>query len=136
MDEKGKLIDSYNALPILEKRRELDREIAEMTLIMQQLIKDLKPDFVVKDMKEFDNLLEFNSTEDDYLTSLYEDIIELKENLGRYCDFATSLYYDDENDVNFDNQEYSVAGFTKIGIIALLTMLVVVAIIVLGVLSM
>ena len=36
MDEKKELIDSYDQLPIDEKRRELGREIAEMTLITQQ----------------------------------------------------------------------------------------------------
>ena len=135
MDEKKELIDSYDQLPIDEKRRELGREIAEMTLITQQLIKDIKPDFPVKDMDEFENLFEGTTSESEYLTGLYEDVIELKENLGGYCDFATSLYYDDEGE-NFDNQEYATAGFTKVGIIAVLTAIVAIGIIVLGVLFM
>ena len=133
MDTK-ELIESYDALPIEEKRRELGREIAEMTLITQQLIKDIKPDFPVKEMDKFGNLFEGNVSESDYLTGLYEDVVELKENLGGYCDFATSFYYDDGN--NFDDEEYSTSGFSKVGLIAILTAIVVVGIIVMGILFM
>lgn len=135
MSDRDELINSYDELPISEKRRELGREIAEMTVITQKLLNDLAPNYSVKPMEEFENLFEENTSEDKYLTGLYEDIIELKETIGDYCTFATSIYYDDKESSNYNNNDdYAMAGFTKIGIIAILTSLVAIGIIILGIL--
>ena len=77
------LINSYDALTLTEKRRELGREIAETIIVLKQILAqqtglELKEEL----LKDFNNLYDGTSGESEYLTGLYEDIIDLKETLG------------------------------------------------------
>ena len=103
MEEKRELIKSYNDLTVEDKRRELEMEILEVSLIMQELLTDLNPDYPNIRNITLSGKSSMNTSESEYLTILYENIINLKEDLGEYCDFATSLYYDDKDEYDFDN---------------------------------
>ena len=136
MDGKKELINSYNELSIGDKRKELGREIAELTVVTQKLISDVIPSYQVKETEEFTNLFEENTSESDYLTGLYQDVIELEEAIGTYYNIATDIYYTDTNSnggiTNDKNKVYQKAGFGKIGILALLATVFSIGIIVLG----
>ena len=130
---KNDLINSYNDLPLDEKRKEIGREIAEITLITQELLTDLNPNYPTKSVDEFNNLFDKNTSESTYLTELYADIVDLKETLGDYCDFATSMYYDDVDD-SYDVEDYAGdMGFAKVLILGLITFIIVIGIIFIGV---
>lgn len=96
MNEKKELITSYNELEIGEKRKELGREIAEITLIIQRLISDFNKNYQLKSMEDFVNLFEETTNEGEYLTGLYQDVIELKDIIGEYLSLITNIYYNVE----------------------------------------
>ena len=93
--EQEDLISSYRNLSLEEKRKELGWEITEMQLMLNTLITDLAPDYKVKTQEEYDNLFDSSTSEEEYLTGLYEDMIELKDTFGTYCEVVTSAYYEE-----------------------------------------
>ena len=129
MSEKEKLVRSYDSLTTSDKRKELGREIAEITIVTEKLLSDINPNYSIKSMDDYNNLFEESTPEDKYLTGLYEDVIELKEELGIYFEKVTGTYYEDEIS---DNISINTSGYTKIGILALVSTLVSIGIIVLG----
>lgn len=85
MDETtlNQLIVSFAELSIGEKRRELGREIAELTIVIKKLIADqIGAPLNDNLLNDFNNLYDSNTSEDEYLTGLFEDIIDFKEALG------------------------------------------------------
>ncbi len=96
-DIKKELISEYRGLPIEEKRKELGWEITQMHLTIQKLIKDLAPDFQYKDTNKYDNLFDAIMNEQDYLTGLYEDFLDMKNDFGLYCDAVIGAYYKNDN---------------------------------------
>lgn len=95
MEELQRLIDSYSELSLGDKRRELGREIAELTLTTQKLLADIIPNYQAKPMEDFTNLFEEGTSEEEYLTGLYQDVIELEEVIGSYYNIVTDIYYDE-----------------------------------------
>jgi len=93
----NELIDKYSSLSIGEKRKELGHEISELTFVTEKLLADILPDYELKNVKEFVNLFDENLTEDEYLTGLYGDILELQEAIGTYYDIVTNIYCDDNH---------------------------------------
>lgn len=81
----NELINSYNDLTINDKRRELGREIAELSIVIKQLI-SFQTGIPLNEslLNDYNNLYDGNLSENDYLTGLYEDVINLKEDLGLY----------------------------------------------------
>lgn len=76
----------YNKLPLKEKRRELGKEITETMVVIKKLIND--SDFAANleydNLDEYSNLYQSTTTEDEYLSGLYEDVLNLKEILAIY----------------------------------------------------
>ena len=97
MDEKEELINGYNQLALGDKRRELGQEIAELSVVTGKLIADIVPDYKIKEAREFTNLFEEDTTENEYLTGLYQDVIELEEIIGTYYDIVTEMYCKDNS---------------------------------------
>ena len=93
MEEKKDLIESYNELSLGEKRKELGKEIAEVTIVTQKLIHDIVPNYTAKATDEYTNLFDENVEEEKYLTGLYQDIIEFKDILATYLEIVTDMYY-------------------------------------------
>jgi len=91
------LIESFSNLPLESKRKEIGWEITELQLLINKLIIDIAPDYKVKTQEEYDNLFDSETSEDDYLTGLYEDIVEMKESFSTYMESVTSAYYIDDN---------------------------------------
>ncbi len=100
MEEEKDLMEEYIKLSIPDKRKMLGRTIAEMTFMTEKLLKDLNNDYQVKPMEEYDNLFDGNTSEEEYLNGLYEDVLELQDVMGSYFTFSTSLYYEKEEDMN------------------------------------
>lgn len=94
------LINSYDLLNISDKRKELGREIEEVTLVIQKLLTDVTAQdlFSDKNLNEFNNLYNGLTPEGEYLTGLYEDVLNLKELLGMYLNKVMFLYYGDKQD--------------------------------------
>lgn len=80
------LKNEYNKLPLKEKRRELGKEITETMVVIKKLIND--SDFAANleydNLDEYSNLYQSTTTEDEYLSGLYEDVLNLKEILAIY----------------------------------------------------
>lgn len=80
------LKNEYNKLPLKEKRRELGKEITEAMVVLKKLIND--SDFAANleydNLDEYSNLYQSTTTEDEYLSGLYEDVLNLKEILAIY----------------------------------------------------
>ena len=76
----------YNKLPTKEKRQELGKEITETMVVLKKLIND--SDFAANldydNLDEYSNLYQSTTTEDEYLSGLYEDVLNLKELLAIY----------------------------------------------------
>ena len=106
MDDLKNLIEGYKELSTGDKRKELGREITRMTTITEKLLYDLNPEYNYKPADEYVNLFEENTSEDDYLTGLYEDVMYLSERVAMYYNFATDLYCDPIDDQTGDSQNY------------------------------
>ena len=80
------LIQSYNELEITDKRKELGREITEISIILKKVLGNMSGISLSNNISldEFNNLYDGVSSESQYLTGLYEDILNLKELLGIY----------------------------------------------------
>lgn len=87
---KKDLIESYDKLTISDKRKELGREITEMSMIVQNILNNITSQKVFTDdnITEFYNLYNGTISEADYLTGLYEDIVNFKELFGIYLDIT------------------------------------------------
>jgi len=92
------LINLYNDLSVSEKRKELGREIAELSLVVQKLLSDLDNRVLIDEriLDKFDDLYDIKVSESQYLTSLYEQIINFKELLGIYFNNTIAKDYEDE----------------------------------------
>ena len=93
MEEEKKLIEAYNELSLGEKRKELGKEIAEVTIVTQKLISDIVPNYQAKSTDEYTNLFDESVDENKYLTGLYQDVIEFKDILATYLEVVTDMYY-------------------------------------------
>lgn len=93
MEEEKKLIEAYNELSLGEKRKELGKEIAEVTIVTQKLISDIVPNYQAKTTDEYTNLFDESVDENKYLTGLYQDVIEFKDILATYLEVVTDMYY-------------------------------------------
>lgn len=87
------VINCYDKLSISNKRKELGREIAEMTILIQKLLNNITAQEVFKEdiIKNFENLYDGTTSENNYLTGLYEDILCFKELLGISLDKLTNI---------------------------------------------
>ena len=96
MEEDISLLEEYESLPLIDKRKKLGKEIAEMTFVTEKMIADIMPGYEVKPIEEYDNLFDGTTSEDDYLVGLYDDLLDLQEALAVYYDFVTNFYYEKE----------------------------------------
>ena len=98
------LVKDYSKLDLKEKRVELGKEIAETTLVVKKLINDLIPEEnnLPNAVEDFNNLFSGVSSEEEYLTGLYEDVLEFKEVLGFYLDKVTDMYYVNDEEIEND----------------------------------
>lgn len=93
MEEEKNLIEAYDELSLGEKRKELGKEIAEVTIVTQKLISDIVPNYQAKTTDEYTNLFDESVDENKYLTGLYQDVIEFKDILATYLEVVTDMYY-------------------------------------------
>ena len=79
------LIASYDVLSITDKRRELGREIAELSIVIKELLSSQTGLQLNENiLKNYENLYSKDLSESEYFTGLYEDVICLKEDLGLF----------------------------------------------------
>jgi hypothetical protein len=93
MEEEKNLIEAYDELSLKDKRKELGKEIAEVTIVTQKLISDIVPNYQAKSTDEYTNLFDESVDENKYLTGLYQDVIEFKDILATYLEVVTDMYY-------------------------------------------
>ena len=58
MEEEKNLIEAYDELDLGDKRKELGKEIAEVTIVVQKLISDIVPNYQAKPTDEYTNLFD------------------------------------------------------------------------------
>ena len=85
--EKKELISSFNEFGVPEKRRELGREISEMNILLIKALSSIGLDVsAVSKVEELFNLIDGTMSESDYLTGLFEDLLNFKELLYTFFD--------------------------------------------------
>ena len=87
------LINAYNNLDIEDKKVELADEFAEFLGLIQKLRKDVEINEPVN-LNPIVKLHSKTASEDEYLTSIYENILNLKEELAIYLDKITDEFYE------------------------------------------
>ncbi len=93
MEEEKNLIEAYDELDLGDKRKELGKEIAEATIVVQKLISEIVPNYQAKPTNEYINLFDESIDENKYLSGLYQDVIEFKDILASYLEIVTDMYY-------------------------------------------
>ena len=93
MEEEKNLIEAYDELDLGDKRKELGKEIAEATIVVQKLISEIVPNYQAKPTDEYTNLFDESIDENKYLSGLYQDVIEFKDILASYLEIVTDMYY-------------------------------------------
>ena len=80
------LVEQYSTLELSDKRRELGKEITETMIVLKKLIdeSDMNANLEYDKLDEYTNLYQTTTSEDDYLTGLYEVIMNMKELLAIY----------------------------------------------------
>ncbi len=91
------LIDVYKNLDIYDKRNELADELSEFISIIQKLKADIGEKNNSDVLFDLDFLYDEKLNEDQYLTNLYKNILNIKEELAIYLNKVTDLYYENEN---------------------------------------
>ena len=82
----SELVREYKKLPVDEKRKELGKEITEVMVVLKKLI-DEDLDTVNMDynnLDEYTNMYQTSTSEDEYLSGLFEDVLNMKELMGIY----------------------------------------------------
>lgn len=90
------LIDAYKNLDINDKRNELADEFTEFIGIINKLKKDVEIDENVN-LSPLKKLYDKTENEEGYLCFIYENILNVKEELAEYLDKVIDLYYENEN---------------------------------------
>ncbi len=92
--EYNEIINEYKSFSTEEKRKLLSDEVAELVLI----IKKLKEDTNLSDEDPNNDILKklysSDSSEDEYLVGMYENILKLKEDLGGYLTLVVENIYE------------------------------------------
>ncbi len=94
MDEREQLLSAYNSLDISMKRKELADEFTELVFVIKKLQKDIdinEDSDINTDLKKlYDGII----SEDEYLNGVYINIINFKEELAKYLDKVTDVFYE------------------------------------------
>ena len=94
IEQREKLVAAYANLSVSDKRKELGRELAEASVMIYKLLSDITGVESMPNMDEFNNLYDGTTSEDVYLSGLYEDLINFKELLSIYLDKVIADKYE------------------------------------------
>ena len=93
----NELIIAYKDLDIIDKRRELAEEFIEFLGVIKKLRDDMEitePINLVLVKKLYDT----SSSEEEYLTAIYENVLNVKEELSVYLNNIVDLLYEENKD--------------------------------------
>lgn len=93
IEETNELLDAYNNLTLIQKRKELAEEFTELLGVINKLKEDIGVLEKI-DLNPLKKLYDTNISEDEYISSIYENMLNLKEELATYLDKVTDLYYE------------------------------------------
>lgn len=93
---KEELMAEYKSLSISGKRKELGREIAEMSIIIQKMLTDINPNTKIKPIESYENLYDSKLSEAEYLDGLYKDVFETNNLLLDYLEKIATIIYTNE----------------------------------------
>lgn len=96
IEETNELLDAYNNLTLIQKRKELAEEFTELLGVINKLKEDIGVLEKI-DLNPLKKLYDTNISEDEYISSIYENMLNLKEELAEYLDKVIDLYYENEN---------------------------------------
>ena len=88
------LLDEYKKLSVDEKRKVLSDEIAEFALVIEKMRNDLNIPDSDPENATLKKLYSNNKTEDEYMVSLYENILALKDDIGEYLSVIVDNIYE------------------------------------------
>ena len=94
IEQREQLVAAYANLSVSDKRKELGRELAEASIMIYKLLSDITGVESMPNMDEFNNLYDGTTSEDVYLSGLYEDFINFKELLSIYLDKVIADKYE------------------------------------------
>ena len=97
MNENVDIIQMYSGLEIQEKRKLLADELFELVSIIKKMKSDLNmpnEDLENEVLKELYNL---DRTEEEYIVSLYKNVINMKDELADYLTVIMDSLYEEKN---------------------------------------
>ena len=95
MNEQEQLLEAYSNLDISQKRKQIAEEITELVLVIKKLQKDMQIDSDVDNNTDLKKLYDGIKNEDEYLTILYSNIINIKDELATYLDKVVDILYEE-----------------------------------------
>lgn len=91
------LITAYKDLDIIDKKRELAEEFIEFLGIIKKLRDDMEIDEPIN-LSLVKKLYDTTSSEEEYLTAIYENVLNVKEELSVYLNNIVDLLYEKNED--------------------------------------
>lgn len=91
--ENPDMLQLYNEMSIEDKRQELAEEFMELIMVIKKIKADA--DIMVnEDNSDLRLLYDGNVNESIYLTYLYKNILNLKDELGEYLEKIADAFYE------------------------------------------
>lgn len=89
----NELINAFKELDLIDKKKELADELTELAMVIRKLNNDININNM-GDNSNFRKLYDINSSDDEYLVSIFSNIINLKEELAMYLDKISDVLYE------------------------------------------
>ena len=94
MSEYENIIKTYSDFSIEEKRKVLSDEFSELALVIEKMRNDLNIPDSDPENATLKKLYTNDKSEDEYMVSLYENILALKEDIGEYLTVVVDNMYE------------------------------------------
>lgn len=96
MNEQDEMVIAYNNLDINQKRKELADEFTELVFMIKKLQNDVGVQNDINTNEDLKKLFDGISNEEKYMTGLYVNILNLKDELGLYLNKIIDLLYEEQ----------------------------------------
>ena len=97
MNENVDIIQMYSGLEIQEKRKLLADELFELVSIIKKMKSDLNMPNEDSENEVLKELYNLDRTEEEYIVSLYKNVINMKDELADYLTVIMDSLYEEKN---------------------------------------
>lgn len=97
MNENIDIIQMYSGLEIHEKRKLLADELFELVSVIKKMKSDLNMPNEDSENEVLKELYNLDRTEEEYIVSLYKNVINMKDELADYLTVIMDSLYEEKN---------------------------------------